>query len=1057
MKKLKRIGLVMIVFVMLLALQAGFALAETSKNPLALDLVIMMDQSSGMHDNDKEGYRMDAAQIMISMCDMHQSRAAITWYDSQYAGRYKGEGGVSEVPRLFLNQLTQLDESVRRSYNDTLTYGDNMGDRVGGRCDDRGYRDFAETLEASINLLNNDSNNRKVLLIIANGEPNFTETDAYGRVSHYVDKYGNVQGFNKKITELGNKAKSSGIETIVIMMGTEGNNSRIVTALDNHRSEGAYTVSKERPIQDLMNGIFADLVGSDLQTFPADNKGFKIPNNSVKEVNIIIPVKGTKEAAGIHVCRVSDGGSASEQIVNGVYPVDGRHYKTVKMVNPQAGSYVLTGLDGKTEALKIQYVFNYSLIIESRLLDGKKAVGNEEGQQLSKNSSYSVETWFADSDQAGTPKSKDANLYDGSITAKLLIERYDDVRNIWEQVRVIDMVPDNKAMSFGSGDFSMHTFGEGRYRISVALKGVGLNREDVIGVYQMDNQAPEVVAGAAEMESIRGLEKFLFNSTNGNDQMDAVSIDLKKVFTDADKQDVLSYWLVADGEVVSQYSNAHFDAAINENGELTVSPKKQAIDRLQLDLVAWDDDAGCPKSASFQHQVTIIDDKDRYKDCDVEIRINQNGADPDSDTEFHKGDKITAGYEIIGKATDGMVPELAEPAFTVTDTFGNNVAIDGGNSASCSFTIGNHEGDYQISLTGRFGAGEFSKPVNAQPYPLHVVNRIPTKTFKFSDDGDSNAQNALNDQLDGGGVLLSVYRLLKKEDAVVYWVGSFPTCTASSRVRLVDVTPWYEDADTDDGDSLTYTYALYGPMDAGLSRDKVFQNDGTPIPDRYGETVYAAICEGVIEENEGKHPLFLSSYTNEEGEQQKCIENEGSYWLIIKAHDNDGAEADPYFLQIEARSLRTPAMKTLMYIVAAILAVFLIIKLIIRWMSPALPKSAYFSVSIGGAAQANTDCYFSYLHKPKAWHKMSELTAQISNPKVLRMISENDDAIGKALDAIFFKAAFGTALMKVKVDGKAWKMSTAGISGINVRGTSSLSDGNQITIDSLTFTLHNDN
>ena len=73
-------------FMLLVMMVSGFsgvyAAEQNDTSRLALDMVIALDMSSSMaknekQSNDMDGYRLDAAAIMLGLCDAEHSRAAI--------------------------------------------------------------------------------------------------------------------------------------------------------------------------------------------------------------------------------------------------------------------------------------------------------------------------------------------------------------------------------------------------------------------------------------------------------------------------------------------------------------------------------------------------------------------------------------------------------------------------------------------------------------------------------------------------------------------------------------------------------------------------------------------------------------------------------------------------------------------------------------------------------------------------------------------------------------------------------------------------------------------
>lgn len=80
MKKSFGIRLLLVCLLLLTMLNASYAVADDvgadDRNP-SNDIVIVLDQSNSMSNADPQNRRLDAAQMIVGMCDMENSRVAI--------------------------------------------------------------------------------------------------------------------------------------------------------------------------------------------------------------------------------------------------------------------------------------------------------------------------------------------------------------------------------------------------------------------------------------------------------------------------------------------------------------------------------------------------------------------------------------------------------------------------------------------------------------------------------------------------------------------------------------------------------------------------------------------------------------------------------------------------------------------------------------------------------------------------------------------------------------------------------------------------------------------
>lgn len=991
-KTTKTLKMLIALLMALLTLPSFPAVAEeahvetvpVNDNPLAMDIVILIDQSDRMVNAkgigaDPEGYRMDAAMIMISMCDMEYSTAAINWY-----GLYYRQDGKVPFDKLCLGQLNPLNTSIRSRYYEMLRdRNSNKFAEAGSdglvnfgsptqktyyteQFDGGMYHDFATSFSRSVDLLaNSESGNRKVILLIAAGEPHepfFDKVNNTGTASQKINKENQerTELFYTTISNAQNVAEKNGIEIYVIDINTAGSggSAHTLTDLDSRGDPDVITSATELPIT--MNRIFAYLIGSEMHTKISGGK-INIPNNSVKEVNIIVPKKGNDD---ISLWAPDAAQPLNENVKSTENHIitDSPHFKTYKLLNPEDGDWTLKNGNIPMDA-DIQYVFSYDVIAESTF-----SCDTMENNSFGKAESFDITTFFTQDGE----KSKDSALYK-SITAKLVIKKGTKTNS----GNLIDVAEIEMS---GSEEECRYTYTKndifpdlsaGTYSFFIRLEGAGLYREEHLGDYTLVNNAPVVNEKLSDeaKEKETALTGFICNSPDGEDTnvMEPIELDLDEYFIDPDG-DERSYSIVGKG------SDEVATATVNGT-KLTITPHKGGE---TIITIACEDDEESSKQREFK--VVVKDVAGRYSDCNVELVVSVAGEKKEVEGAYSvdKGAEISFTHNVIGTTKEGNVPELKDVKYTITPPEGEKFAATG-------FTAQNKEGEYQVILTGKFG--EEQRTASAT---ITVTNKTPTLT---------NAGEKLPDELpksfDGGGFILSIFG---DQPEGKYWIGSKYLCSPTGPQEF-DVSQYFEDADGVH-DELTYTVSLYAP--------ETPDENGEMIP---GEALIENEPIELVPAEEGTECDESYRFVLENG----IITQEGKHKLVFKATDNDGA-SEELTIEIDAASVVGKAeenfKRLVLYIVIGVIAAVIII----RMLMPKFKEGMHFyikidDVSIPGAEPKE----LRSLGKPKADHPMNQIYDSY-------FALEYNDAVRIEEDAFRFivlKPAYGNRI-KVEVNKTAF-------------------------------------
>ena len=156
MKKSFGIRLLLVCLLLLTMLNASYAVADDvgadDRNP-SNDIVIVLDQSNSMSNADPQNRRLDAAQMIVGMCDMENSRVAII----PFAGKIQASADMGFVP---------INEAESRL---------NKMNAISGLTRLVGDTDLGNALNLAVKLLleREDKTNNPMIIALTDGENSF--------------------------------------------------------------------------------------------------------------------------------------------------------------------------------------------------------------------------------------------------------------------------------------------------------------------------------------------------------------------------------------------------------------------------------------------------------------------------------------------------------------------------------------------------------------------------------------------------------------------------------------------------------------------------------------------------------------------------------------------------------------------------------------------------------------------------------------------------------------------------------------------------------------------
>lgn len=401
-------------------LLSSFAFANAAQQPQesgqttnAVDIVLLIDQSGSVWRNnptDPEGYRLDAASMVVGMLSMgNGSRVAFVPFASRVF-----ENADNEFHEI--NKST--DYFTIKNKCDLLRIPENAG---GPNDEYRGGTDYAEPLAYAYNLLANreDKSNQPMIILLTDGMMDLSNNEndqKYAIKPFYYEWNDKTQRFeetDRKVTEGDvhvyvdyaenldrNKKKRSAKklqETAVIKCGEQGYpiyTVAITTPNNKSHVDELRKISQQTGVDDVVP-IQGGEGSTDLAKLPvafgnmlanqigvSEVKGLKakpvpgepgvyeveleIPNRSVKEVNLFVPLKGIEDEK-----LYGPDGNIAPAVSYFSFKTD--NYLLYKVTDPQnTGPWKLrfkvnADEDVNVDDITFNVLYNYDVVLEGQV------------------------------------------------------------------------------------------------------------------------------------------------------------------------------------------------------------------------------------------------------------------------------------------------------------------------------------------------------------------------------------------------------------------------------------------------------------------------------------------------------------------------------------------------------------------------------------------------------------------------------------------------------------------------------------------------------------------
>ncbi|MBQ8150656.1 MAG: VWA domain-containing protein [Clostridia bacterium] len=496
-----------------------------------IDVVIVLDNSNSMYPssknanhtiNDEAGYRIDAAQMFISMCDMNGSRVAVLPFAKDIWEEYQEKGFVALDSEDSRNDLIKEIETLR----------------FGTRPD----TNLGQAMSVAVEMLANrqDKTNSPMILVLTDGNNSINITGKHYTFNTPVwdEASGTFQETEKKIyaTQNGSDGKAAAsaysdelcdtavkaaaalgipVYTVPLFEGSINDTKvkgyyDVLQRMANRTGGLCIPVNKDNVdrLPEKFGEMLAERLGSSLvvNLAPEQVEGnlyqVKLPmlNNSVMEANIYIPVVEDTAKKGIRSSQVwlydpddndVSGGNGSSVTRSGS---DG-HFRLYKLRQPiPTGEWTLQfrvegNVDPNNIAFSVLYNYDVSLRTFIGLTPSALTEGND-GQFGKKNTLLVQSQFYSNSTQK---PAEDPMLYSQEYADSENIgeewytikARY-EMKNVGGRVLFSGDIPSNNVSKFEGkidlakahvDDKGNSMLRSGTYELVVYVEGAGLSRE----------------------------------------------------------------------------------------------------------------------------------------------------------------------------------------------------------------------------------------------------------------------------------------------------------------------------------------------------------------------------------------------------------------------------------------------------------------------------------------------------------------------------------------------------------------------------------------------------
>jgi len=521
----------------------GAAVAEESNS---VDVIMVLDYSGSMKDNDPNKLMVKSVMNFIDMCDVSGSRVALIPFnisnhdtDSEWQrafNRFRDLTNISSREAIRHDLLS--NPSFHYAYDTDGGYGFRVAwDLYTGRAGDPAANDEA------------------IVLFFSDGVIKIGGTRETEASQAAADQY--VQEF-----------KNAGVPIYVIGLRGEGDfNADWLNFIARETgTEYARIVDNDSSsLHEFFSQIFAAYLGT--EPLPIEQRdiavgddgtaviSINIPNNSIVEANIRLSLDNPRATFGDVIGLTRPNGAPVTPTMNGT-PTDGQvivgnsgAYYNLKLIRPEQGEWKLTLDTESAQMVSVEIIANYDIGVRFRPIDASA---------LHKGDPLRLEAEFY-STTTGEVYATDEFLYRMEMIAG--------------SVATLDGAPIENFFRVEEGPNGTYLFvGElprlerGSYAFQIKVDGAGIMCESDVITFDLDNQPPVRIGDDPEPIGL-SVDSMLWRKASPT-----MDINLRQYFRDPDNDD-LTFTVSGRNEAVSAPVNESSDTLkiqCNAAGEATL-------------------------------------------------------------------------------------------------------------------------------------------------------------------------------------------------------------------------------------------------------------------------------------------------------------------------------------------------------------------------------------------------------------------------------------------------------------------------------------------------------
>lgn len=534
---MKRFLSSLLVLVMLLScLSVSAAFADTAKTS-GVDIVIVLDQSNSMRQddnpnnaasNDFQGYRFDAAQMLVAMAESKESRVAVVPFNRGVLTGFADTGFVD------INNLNSRNTKI------------NSIGKIGGL---NGGTDYGEALAYAFNLIQrrSDKTNQPMIVLLTDGKnapsPSVTKK-LYGWdegrqefTQSGSEKLVQVAEADALAMEVAQKASEYNIPiyTVALYNANKINDEETQTFRNQLETYAGMTGGKSLDVPStdadelprFFAEVFADMIGSSLQRKlepvliegTTDSYRVSVPvlNTSVMEANLFVSTQSV-EASSLKLYDPNGNLVNSNESVMKLMSNKFCLYKILTPKQSATGDWELQFKlrSGKSlDNISLNLLYNYDLTFVTKAGTAVNTMSTAGARDVRKTDTLYVESYF--NNNATQQPAADGNLYKVRDDAN-------EPKHAWKTIKVTYTLEDAtgnivtdaegkpicqnvslpsdlansgrnrfyteiKLATLCEGANGTNAFKSGEYRLHVKADGAGLMQETYVP-FNVINQAP---------------------------------------------------------------------------------------------------------------------------------------------------------------------------------------------------------------------------------------------------------------------------------------------------------------------------------------------------------------------------------------------------------------------------------------------------------------------------------------------------------------------------------------------------------------------------------------